>query len=169
MKKDEILDALGGIGAEYIDMAAEEVSQEEMKRKKRRRLLWLIPAAAVLVLGVLLVPGRIRKSNTPEQRLLKAITPAADTLQSNAAHFAELPVEKRVAWYTEVYVADDMDGLCTFARMNGFEPARYEAHSVPVTVHSVYDHHKHENSIANEEQPCLFQLFLIHFRSPLPV
>ena len=104
MKKDEILDVLGGIGAEYIDMAAEEVSQEEVKRKKRRRLLWLIPAAAVLVLGVIFVPGWIRKSNTPEQRLLKAITPAADTLQSDAAHFAELPVEKRVAWYTEVYV-----------------------------------------------------------------
>ena len=79
--------------------------------------------------------------------IVRAYYEANPKFAKDTARELRIPVEEATfeRWYTEVYVADDMDGLCTFARMNGFEPARYEAHSVPVTVHSVYDHHKHEN------------------------
>ncbi len=118
MKKDEILDAVGGIDPKYIETAAEEVPA-----RKKSWLRAALPVAAVLAAVLSLVLIRDREKNpmpswqpervwiyedgsTPEQRLLAAIMPDNETkIGFSVGLFSYyVPVENRIAVYEEVWV-----------------------------------------------------------------
>ena len=121
MKKDEILDAVGGIDPKYIEAAAEKVPA-----RKKSWLRAALPAAAVLaaVLSLVLIrdretnprsswqPGGSRKEyviyedgSTPEQRLLAAAEQSIeDTAHMTVGFSALIPVGNRVAVYDQQYV-----------------------------------------------------------------
>ena len=48
-------------------------------------------------------------------------------------------------WYEEVYTAESMDGLYSYAVKHGFQPVVEDERFVPVTVHSIYDKQTKEN------------------------